>query len=153
MKTKGYSNDIAVTSLDIAAILVTLHFSLRPTDPVTLFIDEKKRKTFTAYFESRTTHDVFGELTVEQVLGIYRKDAAIRANSDAMLCEVVDHMREKDAARNVFLDIIRPKSSGGLGLVRAQAVFPVGNGWRGCLPLDASPELEKRFKAMVKAVV
>ncbi len=152
MQTKHSTNHIDVRSIDLAAQLVTLHFRLRPEGPITLLVDEKGKKHFTAHFQTETEHDVFGPITIRQIINIAQGDPPTRASSPPMLVEVVDHMQTKDANRHTFLDIIKPRELGGQGIVPARTVFPVRDGWHASLPLDASPDLMRRFRAMVDQI-
>src|SRR5690625_5023788 len=142
MKQKLHANVVSIRNLDLASTLLSLHFKLRPEEPITLLIDENQRKTFTAHFLPETVHDVFGPLSAKTVLAILAGDPDARAKTRADLVELLDHMRAKEQNRNTLLDIIKPKEQGGRGLVTPRAIFKVGD-WQASLPIDASPDLRR----------
>ena len=132
-------------------MLVTLHFRLRPEEPITVMLRDGENERVTFYFEEQTIHDVFGEINARDVLGIYEGDEATRERSNPMLVETIDHMRVKDQNRNLLLDIVKPKSAGGRGLVRPWVSTRVG-GYECLLPAGASEDLKRRVENMISKV-
>lgn len=125
------------TDIELASVLVALHFKLRSSEPITrIYKDGKQTDTF--YFTRTAKNPDFGDITVKQVINAWKGEDI----DNKPLQSHVEYMRSAFKNRVLMIDCIKTNVK---PMIHSKA-----SGWDVFLPLDASPELRRKMQRMIE---
>ena len=126
------------TDIDLASVLVSLHFKMRSREPVTRIYRAGGKQQDTFYFNQTANNPDFGEIQAKDVVKVWKGEDV----ENKALQSHVDYMRTAFKNRPLLIDCIKTNVK--------PMMHTVVDGRDVFLPLDASPELQRKMKRMIE---